>query len=168
MPFSIDLDAKMPADLDGRRARIACGRRRNSRWLTRACRRARTAGRKAASAVPGSSSAGRTTNGQRAAARSGQRAGQGSTVSRNRHARSCRVDSCADALHSDAPDALRHYGGYYTMTDENWPLIGPMGTDGAYIVGALSGFGSMSACAAGQSMCRVGMWRRSAGLRRCT
>jgi len=37
-------------------------------------------------------------------------------------------------------------------TDENWPLIGPMGVDGAFMVGALSGFGTMAACAAG-SLC---------------
>ena len=48
------------------------------------------------------------------------------------------------------PTRFTHYGGYYTMTDENWPLIGPMATDGSYVVGALSGFGSMSACAAGR------------------
>jgi glycine/D-amino acid oxidase-like deaminating enzyme len=48
------------------------------------------------------------------------------------------------------PARFAHYGGYYTMTKENWPLIGPMGPDGAYVVGALSGFGSMSACAAGK------------------
>lgn len=42
-----------------------------------------------------------------------------------------------------------HYGGYYTMTKENWPLIGPLDDTGAYITGALSGFGSMAACAAG-------------------
>ncbi len=47
------------------------------------------------------------------------------------------------------PARFTQYGGYYTMTDENWPLIGPAGADGAYLVGALSGFGSMSACAAG-------------------
>ncbi len=47
------------------------------------------------------------------------------------------------------PARFAQYGGYYTMTDENWPLIGPAGPDGAYLVGALSGFGSMSACAAG-------------------
>jgi len=35
------------------------------------------------------------------------------------------------------------------MTRENWPLIGPCGAPGSFIVGALSGFGSMSACAAG-------------------
>jgi len=42
-----------------------------------------------------------------------------------------------------------HYGGHYTMTEENWPLIGPMQTDGAFIAGALSGFGTMAACATG-------------------
>ncbi|MDH3430054.1 MAG: FAD-binding oxidoreductase [Gammaproteobacteria bacterium] len=47
------------------------------------------------------------------------------------------------------PTRFSHYGGYYTMTRENWPLIGPLGVDGAFIAGALSGFGSMSACAAG-------------------
>ena len=45
-----------------------------------------------------------------------------------------------------------HYGGYYTMTKENWPIIGPLDQGGAFVVGALSGFGSMSACAAG-SLC---------------
>jgi glycine/D-amino acid oxidase-like deaminating enzyme len=43
-----------------------------------------------------------------------------------------------------------HYGGYYTMTDENWPLIGPMGIEDAYMVGAMSGFGTMAACASGE------------------
>ncbi|MGI9284213.1 MAG: NAD(P)/FAD-dependent oxidoreductase [Pseudomonadales bacterium] len=47
------------------------------------------------------------------------------------------------------PGRRIHYGGYYSMTRENWPLIGPMGGNGAFVVGALSGFGSMSACAAG-------------------
>lgn len=47
------------------------------------------------------------------------------------------------------PSRFVHYGGYYTMTTENWPLIGPMGPANTYVVGALSGFGSMSACAAG-------------------
>lgn len=48
------------------------------------------------------------------------------------------------------PTRYSHYGGYYTMTAENWPLIGPMKTDGAFMVAALSGFGSMAACAAGK------------------
>jgi len=42
-----------------------------------------------------------------------------------------------------------HYGGYYTMTKENWPLIGPLDQSGAFVVGALSGFGCMAACGAG-------------------
>lgn len=55
----------------------------------------------------------------------------------------------------DMPKRMQHYGGYYSMTDENWPLIGPLENknaiiDGAYVVGALSGFGSMAACAAGE------------------
>jgi glycine/D-amino acid oxidase-like deaminating enzyme len=48
------------------------------------------------------------------------------------------------------PRRLTHYGGYYTMTRENWPLIGPMGPPGAFMVSALSGFGTMAACAAGE------------------
>ena len=47
------------------------------------------------------------------------------------------------------PRSMSHYGGYYTMTKENWPLIGPAGPDGSFVVGALSGFGTMAACAAG-------------------
>lgn len=48
------------------------------------------------------------------------------------------------------PTKLHHYGGYYTLTDENWPLIGPTDIEGAYVVGAMSGFGTMAACAAGE------------------
>ena len=40
-------------------------------------------------------------------------------------------------------------GGYYTKTRENRPLVGPMGVEGAFVIGALSGYGIMSACAAG-------------------
>jgi glycine/D-amino acid oxidase-like deaminating enzyme len=47
------------------------------------------------------------------------------------------------------PRDAHHYGGYYTMTAENWPLIGPMRTPGAYAAAALSGYGSMAACATG-------------------
>lgn len=46
------------------------------------------------------------------------------------------------------------YGGYYTMTPENWPLIGPLATPGAYVAGALSGFGTMAACATGDLCAR--------------
>ncbi len=41
-------------------------------------------------------------------------------------------------------------GGYYTKTPENRPLIGPLGIKGAFICGAFSGFGIMSACASGE------------------
>jgi len=47
------------------------------------------------------------------------------------------------------PARMSHYGGYYSMTKENWPLIGPMKTPGAFVAGALSGFGTMAACATG-------------------
>ncbi|MGH7103869.1 MAG: FAD-dependent oxidoreductase, partial [Acetobacteraceae bacterium] len=48
------------------------------------------------------------------------------------------------------PRGARHYGGYYAMTEENWPLIGPMRTPGAFIAGGLSGFGTMAACMTGE------------------
>ena len=41
-------------------------------------------------------------------------------------------------------------GGYYTKTRENRPLVGPVGMDGAYVIGAVSGYGIMSACGAGE------------------
>jgi glycine/D-amino acid oxidase-like deaminating enzyme len=41
-------------------------------------------------------------------------------------------------------------GGYYTKTRENRPLIGPLPVEGAYLIGALSGFGLMAASAAGE------------------
>lgn len=53
------------------------------------------------------------------------------------------------AYYGHLPARLSHYGGYYTMTRENWPLIGPMKTDGAFVAGALSGYGTMGACATG-------------------
>lgn len=49
------------------------------------------------------------------------------------------------------PRGVHHYGGYYAMTPENWPLIGPMRTPGAFMAGALSGFGTMAACATGET-----------------
>lgn len=48
------------------------------------------------------------------------------------------------------PRGAHHYGGYYTMTEENWPLIGPMHTQGMFVAGALSGFGTMAACISGE------------------
>jgi sarcosine oxidase, subunit beta len=41
-------------------------------------------------------------------------------------------------------------GGYYTKTKENRPLIGALPVRGAYIIGALSGFGVMASCASGE------------------
>jgi glycine/D-amino acid oxidase-like deaminating enzyme len=48
------------------------------------------------------------------------------------------------------PSMNRPHGGYYTMTDENLPIIGPLQTEGVFVVAALSGFGTMAACAAGE------------------
>ena len=48
------------------------------------------------------------------------------------------------------PTPLIQYAGYYTKTAENWPLIGPTKLDNVFVVGALSGFGTMTACAAGE------------------
>ena len=57
------------------------------------------------------------------------------------------------------PDLARYFdrapkpyidGGYYTKTRENRPLVGPLPVEGAYILGALSGFGVMAAPAAGE------------------
>ena len=52
----------------------------------------------------------------------------------------------------DIPVPIINYGGHYTRTKENWPLIGPCELDNVFIVGALAGYGTMSACAAG-SLC---------------
>lgn len=45
-------------------------------------------------------------------------------------------------------------GGYYTKTEENRPLIGPLKIPGAFVCGAFSGFGIMSACGAGELLAR--------------
>ena len=41
-------------------------------------------------------------------------------------------------------------GGYYTKTTENRPIVGPMCVDGAFMIGAVSGYGIMSACGVGE------------------
>ncbi len=61
-----------------------------------------------------------------------------------------RLNPALKAYYGRLPQAMRHYGGYYTMTEENWPLIGPTSVDGAFVVGAMSGFGTMAACASGE------------------
>lgn len=41
-------------------------------------------------------------------------------------------------------------GGYYCKAPDNRPLIGPSAVDGAFVIGALSGFGIMASQAAGE------------------
>jgi glycine/D-amino acid oxidase-like deaminating enzyme len=53
------------------------------------------------------------------------------------------------------PRERSHYGGYYAMTRENWPLIGPSRTPGAFLATALSGYGTMAACATGDLCARA-------------
>lgn len=48
-----------------------------------------------------------------------------------------------------------HYGGYYPMTKENWPLIGAARTPGVFLATALSGYGTMGACATGDLCARA-------------
>lgn len=45
-------------------------------------------------------------------------------------------------------------GGYYTKTRENRPMIGPLPVEGAWIIGALSGFGIMASMAAGELLAK--------------
>lgn len=48
------------------------------------------------------------------------------------------------------PTPLIEYSGYYTRTAENWPLIGSTEVNNVFVVGALAGYGTMAACAAGK------------------
>ncbi|MEM9910520.1 MAG: FAD-dependent oxidoreductase [Pseudomonadota bacterium] len=61
-----------------------------------------------------------------------------------------RLNPALKAYYGRLPRGVHHYGGWYTMTKENWPLIGQMRHDGAFMNCALSGFGTMAACAAGE------------------
>ena len=45
-------------------------------------------------------------------------------------------------------------GGYYTKTEENRPLIGPLHVSGAYVCAAFSGFGIMASCASGELLAK--------------
>ena len=70
---------------------------------------------------------------------------------RDRPARRIAAEPVARALSRKCCRSSRHhYGGWYTMTVENWPLIGPMGPEGAFMNCAHSGFGTMAACAGGE------------------
>lgn len=50
----------------------------------------------------------------------------------------------------ELPTPVVQMAGYYSRTPENWPLIGPLELEGCFAVAALSGFGTMVACAAGE------------------
>lgn len=50
----------------------------------------------------------------------------------------------------ELPTPVVQMAGYYSRTPENWPLIGPLEVEGCFAVAALSGFGTMAACAAGE------------------
>ncbi len=45
---------------------------------------------------------------------------------------------------------LLYDGGYYTRTQENRPLAGPLPVEGAYVCGAVSGYGLMASAAVGE------------------
>ncbi|MEZ4382893.1 MAG: FAD-dependent oxidoreductase [Nannocystaceae bacterium] len=47
-------------------------------------------------------------------------------------------------------DAARIDGGYYCKAADNRPLVGPLEVEGAYVIGALSGFGVMGSQAAAE------------------
>lgn len=61
-----------------------------------------------------------------------------------------RLNPALKHYYGQLPRQHHHYGGWYTLTDENWPLVGPMGVPGAFMNCAMSGFGTMSACAMGE------------------
>ena len=61
-----------------------------------------------------------------------------------------RLNPSLKHYYSHMPTSMHHYGGYYTLTEENWPLIGQTNVEGMYVAGAMSGFGTMAACAAGE------------------
>lgn len=54
------------------------------------------------------------------------------------------------AAYIERPRSLYVDGGYYCKTAENRPLISPLPVDGAFITGALSGYGIMASQAAGE------------------
>jgi glycine/D-amino acid oxidase-like deaminating enzyme len=64
--------------------------------------------------------------------------------------RGCAQMAPAMAPYLTSPDRGITDGGYYCKTPENRPLVGPLPVTGAFVTGALSGFGLMSAHAAGE------------------
>jgi glycine/D-amino acid oxidase-like deaminating enzyme len=61
-----------------------------------------------------------------------------------------RLNPALKGYYDQLPATKNPHGGFYTMTDENLPIIGPLQTKGVFVVAALSGFGTMSSCAAGE------------------
>jgi len=62
-----------------------------------------------------------------------------------------RLNPTLKTYYGQLPRNTHHYGGWYTVTEENWPLIGKMGNaEGAFMNCALSGYGTMAACAGGE------------------
>ena len=53
------------------------------------------------------------------------------------------------SAYEDIPGPISHFTGNYTRTKDNLPIIGKLNKN-LYIVGALAGYGTMSACAAGE------------------
>jgi glycine/D-amino acid oxidase-like deaminating enzyme len=41
-------------------------------------------------------------------------------------------------------------GGFYTKSKDNRPIVGPTRIKGVYLIGAMSGYGIMSACGVGE------------------
>jgi len=50
----------------------------------------------------------------------------------------------------EPPTPIVQFSGYYTRTPENLPLIGPLELPDLFTVSALSGYGTMAACSAGE------------------
>lgn len=50
----------------------------------------------------------------------------------------------------EPPTPIVQFSGYYTRTPDNLPLIGPLELNGLFTVAALSGYGTMAACSAGE------------------
>ncbi|QYX56860.1 FAD-binding oxidoreductase [Roseovarius sp. SCSIO 43702] len=72
-----------------------------------------------------------------------------------------RLNPSLKTYYGQLPRTMHHYGGWYTMTEENWPLIGKMGPEDAFMNCAMSGFGTMAACASGE-LCAA--WIAGTGL----
>jgi glycine/D-amino acid oxidase-like deaminating enzyme len=53
------------------------------------------------------------------------------------------------SAYEDIPVPISHFTGNYTRTKDNLPVIGKLDKE-LYLVGALAGYGTMSACAAGE------------------